>query len=86
MATDHNFAMSVVTLTLTLTLQVFSDEMERFGGESLLSGQDTLRRVTAQVEGWTDCAIQLFSRHNVEGATEHPNHAGMLRITEVCGW
>ncbi|KAI0239999.1 Axonemal dynein light chain domain-containing protein 1 [Lamellibrachia satsuma] len=63
---------------------VCSDEMECFGGEALLSGQDTLRRVTAQVEGWTDCAIQLFSRHNPDGATEHPNHAGMLRITEVC--
>ena len=57
--------------------------MERFGGESLLSGQETLTRVTAQVEGWTDCAIQLFSRHNHDGATEHPNHAGMLHLTKV---
>ena len=71
------------TLSVCLTLQVCCDEMERFGGESLLSGQETLTRVTAQVEGWTDCAIQLFARHNHDGATEHPNHAGMLHLTEV---
>ena len=35
-----------------------------FSGEVLLSSQDVLNAMRKQIEGWSNCAIKVFSRHS----------------------
>ncbi|XP_065830228.1 axonemal dynein light chain domain-containing protein 1-like [Oscarella lobularis] len=42
---------------------IMSQESERFTGDTVLEWQEKLQKISKQVEGWTETAIQLFNRH-----------------------
>lgn len=41
-------------------------------------------RIRRQVEGWTDCALNVFTRHRGEDGSNYPDHNEMLKMNEVC--
>lgn len=58
-------------------------EAEKFGGEILLEGEESLYDITKRVEGWTDCALKVFGRHKSEDGTNYPDHEHMKTINLV---
>ena len=36
-----------------------------------------------QVDGWSQAALQVFSRHHIDTTVQHPDHAFMLKMNEV---
>jgi hypothetical protein len=64
-------------------LQVLGKEAEKFGGDTLLNGQEKLSFIRQQMDGWTDNALKVFSRHRKEGAQNHPDQDGMMTLNEV---
>lgn len=63
--------------------QVLGKEAEKFGGDTLLNGQEKLSIIRQQMDGWTDNALKVFSRHRKEGANSHPDQEGMMTLNEA---
>lgn len=64
-------------------MQVLGKEAEKFGGDTLLNGQEKLSIIRQQMDGWSDNALKVFSRHRKEGAQSHPDQEGMMALNEV---
>ncbi|XP_056012057.1 axonemal dynein light chain domain-containing protein 1-like isoform X3 [Ostrea edulis] len=62
--------------------EVLGKEAEKFGGDTLLNGQEKLSVIRQQMDGWTDNALKVFSRHRKEGAQNHPDQEGMMTLNE----
>lgn len=62
--------------------EVLGKEAEKFGGDTLLNGQEKLSIIRQQMDGWTDNALKVFSRHRKEGANSHPDQEGMMTLNE----
>ena len=58
-------------------------ESEKFGGEILLEAEESLYEITKRVEGWTDCAINVFGRHKSEDGRNYPDHEHMKTMNLV---
>lgn len=43
--------------------QVLTQQCERYGGEELVSGQETLEMLTNLQEAWIEVCLRLFRRH-----------------------
>ncbi|KAK3088891.1 hypothetical protein FSP39_025040 [Pinctada imbricata] len=63
-------------------LEVLSKETEKFGGDTLLNGQDQLTLIRKQMDGWTDNALKVFARHRREGNKTHPDQDNMTALNE----
>lgn len=57
-------------------------QCERYGGEDLLSGQETLNTLTQLQEAWVEVCLQLFRRHPAPGG-EPPK--GQVAMRELDG-
>ncbi|XP_078323462.1 axonemal dynein light chain domain-containing protein 1-like isoform X4 [Crassostrea virginica] len=62
--------------------EVLGKEAEKFGGDTLLNGQEKLSIIRQQMDGWSDNALKVFSRHRKEGAQSHPDQEGMMALNE----
>lgn len=69
---------------LFLWLQVLGKESEKFGGDTLLNGQEQLMLIRKQMDGWTDNALKVFTRHRKDGQKSHPDQENMMQLNEVC--
>ncbi|XP_077082450.1 axonemal dynein light chain domain-containing protein 1 isoform X1 [Siphateles boraxobius] len=50
--------------------KVLMQQCERYGGEDLVSGQETLEKLTSLQESWVEVCLQLFRRHpGLDGAS-----------------
>jgi len=61
--------------------ETLSQVIDEYSGESVLSGQDSLKSLKVQVAKWTNCAITVFHRHRTEEVI-HPCHTLMLSINQ----
>ena len=59
------------------------NESEKFGGDVLLGGEESLHEIKLKMEGWTDHALKVFNRHRGEDGTNYPDHDEMLKMNEV---
>lgn len=59
-----------------------NQEAEHFTGETLLSREDELNQMNRQVDGWTDVALKVFSRHEAAGGTRWPQHEVMSLLNQ----
>ena len=73
----------VETNFLSMYLQTLHTEAEKFGGEILLEGEESLYDITKRMEGWTDCALKVFGRHRSEDGANYPDHALMMTMNLV---
>ncbi|PVD21951.1 hypothetical protein C0Q70_17754 [Pomacea canaliculata] len=65
--------------------KILSKQAELFGGDLLLSNQDELSQIRREMEGWTDCALEVFSRHRGPSGASHPNQKSLLLLNEDIG-
>ncbi|KAL4218861.1 Axonemal dynein light chain domain-containing protein 1 [Mactra antiquata] len=63
--------------------ELLGKETEKFGGDMLLNGQEQLHMIKQQMEGWTDNALLVLSRHRGSEDTTHPDQINMLNLNEV---
>ena len=87
------FTQKIGTLVCSLTwmpvylescgFQMLSSESDKFGGDTLLSGQEALHQVHKMMDGWTDAALKVFNRHRQDDGNNYPDHDDMLRMNEV---
>ena len=66
-----------------LFLQLLGKETEKFGGDTLLNGQEQLHQIKQTMEGWTDNALKVFGRHRGLEGRQHPDHINMVKLNEV---
>ena len=66
-----------------MLFQLLGKETGNFGGDTLLNGQEQLHQVKRQMEGWTDNALKVFSRHRGLEGRIHPDQEAMIRLNEV---
>ncbi len=59
------------------------NESEKFGGDVLLGGEESLHEIKLKMEGWTDHALKVFNRHRGEDGANYPDHDEMLKMNEV---
>ena len=64
-------------------LQLLGKETEKFGGDTLLNGQEQLHQIKRQMEGWTDNALKVFGRHRGLEGRQHPDQENMAKMNEV---
>jgi len=77
------FTLHTSVLKPFLFLQLLGKETEKFGGDTLLNGQEQLHSIKMEMDGWTDNAMMVFSRHiSAEGNT-HRDQANMLDLNDV---
>ncbi|XP_020618075.1 axonemal dynein light chain domain-containing protein 1-like [Orbicella faveolata] len=62
--------------------ETLNQEAEHFTGETLLSREDELYQMNRQVDGWTDVALKVFSRHQADDGTRWPQHEIMLQLNQ----
>ncbi|KAK7095467.1 axonemal dynein light chain domain-containing protein 1-like [Littorina saxatilis] len=62
--------------------KILSKEAEFFGGDLLLSKQDELAQIRKEMEGWTDNALKVFSRHRGTTGATHADKKAMLALNE----
>ncbi|XP_070532396.1 axonemal dynein light chain domain-containing protein 1-like isoform X2 [Ptychodera flava] len=62
--------------------ETINKEVEKFGGDILLSFEDNLYQINKQMEGWTETAVKIFSRHLAEDGGEFPAHNEMLKMNK----
>ncbi|KAJ7337274.1 Axonemal dynein light chain domain-containing protein 1 [Desmophyllum pertusum] len=62
--------------------ETLNQEAEHFTGETLLSREDELYQMNRQVDGWTDVALKVFSRHQADDGTRWPQHEVMLQLNQ----
>ena len=68
---------------ISLFLQLLGKETEKFGGDTLLNGQEQLHQIKQQMDGWTDSALRVFSRHRGLEGRQHPDQVAMVKLNEV---
>ncbi|XP_021363514.1 axonemal dynein light chain domain-containing protein 1-like isoform X7 [Mizuhopecten yessoensis] len=61
---------------------VLGRESEKFGGDTLLNGQEQLMVIRRQMDGWTDNALKVFNRHRKEPNVNHPSQDSMNILNE----
>lgn len=61
---------------------ILSKESEKYGGETLLEGQDKLTLIRYQMEGWTDNALKVFGRHRKDPTKNHPDQDRMVTLNQ----
>ena len=71
------------TTSVSLYFQALHIETEKFGGEILLEGEESLYEITKRMEGWTDCALKVFGRHRSEDGANYPDHELMMTMNLV---
>lgn len=85
--TDNFFCQIALEFCLSsngiFILQILSKQAELFGGDLLLSNQDELSQIRREMDGWTDCALEVFSRHRGPSGASHPNQKSLLLLNEV---
>ncbi|XP_074655207.1 axonemal dynein light chain domain-containing protein 1-like [Tubulanus polymorphus] len=54
--------------------------VEQFGGDIMLTQQETLENIRKEVEGWTDCGLIVFNRHRGEDGSPYPDHDNMMHM------
>ena len=59
--------------------------VEKFGGDTVLSGQEYITLIRNQMYAWTDSAMTIFSRHMTDDGRNHPDQDDMLKMNEVRG-
>ena len=67
----------------TFPHQLLSNQSEKFGGDTLLTGQEALLLIRKMMDGWTDCALKVFNRHRGEDGSNYPDHEEMIKMNEV---
>lgn len=50
--------------------EIFSKETEHFAGEILLAKQEIIKSLAELVEQWTDMAMKMFCRHQIDSTAE----------------
>lgn len=60
--------------------ETLNQEAEHFTGETLLSREEELYQMNKEVDGWTDVALKVFSRHQSQDGTRWPQHEVMLQL------
>lgn len=63
--------------------ELISKDGERFGGDMLLSNQETLNEMKREVLAWTDMALTVYRRHKPEQQDIHPLSNTMNEIGEL---
>ena len=63
--------------------ELVSKDGERFGGDMLLSNQETLNEMKREVLAWTDMALTVYRRHKPDNADIHPLSNTMNEIGEL---
>lgn len=48
-----------------------------------MNGQEQLHGIKVEMDGWTDNAMMVFSRHRGDEGTTHPDQINMLNLNEV---
>ena len=69
--------------TLSPSLPGIIKETDIYGGDSLLSNQEELANIRREMEGWTDNALKVFSRHRGNSTKTHPDQEAMMAMNEV---
>ena len=64
-------------------MQLLGKETEKFGGDTLLNGQEQLHQIKQTMEGWTDSALKVFGRHRGLEGRQHPDQENMVKLNEV---
>ncbi|XP_077986638.1 axonemal dynein light chain domain-containing protein 1-like isoform X2 [Glandiceps talaboti] len=62
--------------------ETINKEVEKFGGDVLLSFEESMYQIHKQMEGWTETALKIFSRHLADDGTEFPAHEKMLAMNK----
>lgn len=62
--------------------ELLNKETEKFGGDTLLNGQEQLHFIKLQLEGWTDNALKVFSRHHGSEGNTHPDQIAMITLND----
>nr|KAG5700478.1 hypothetical protein BaRGS_013965 [Batillaria attramentaria] len=62
--------------------EMLSKESDVFGGDMLLSNQEELSQIRKEMEGWTDNALKVFSRHRGLSGTPHQGQKSMMQLNE----
>ena len=68
---------------ISLFTKLLGKETEKFGGDTLLNGQEQLHQIKQQMDGWTDSALRVFSRHKGLEGRQHPDQVAMVKLNEV---
>lgn len=55
--------LNIKMIAIHVQLQVLTPQCERYGGEDLVAGQETLEMLTNLQESWIEVCLQLFRRH-----------------------
>nr|XP_006825300.1 PREDICTED: axonemal dynein light chain domain-containing protein 1-like [Saccoglossus kowalevskii] len=63
--------------------ETINKEVEKFGGDVLLSFEESMYHINKQMEGWTETALKVFSRHLSDDGTEFPAHEKMLVMNKL---
>lgn len=72
---------------MRLWQQILNKEVEKFGGDVLLTREDSLEQIQKQVDSWTETALQVFNRHKPNDGSENPNQEkleNMISLTQEC--
>ncbi|XP_071820220.1 axonemal dynein light chain domain-containing protein 1-like isoform X2 [Apostichopus japonicus] len=64
--------------------QVLNKEVEKFGGDVLLTREDSLEQVQKQVDVWTETALQVFNRHKPTDSINNPNQEKLEEMIQEC--
>ncbi|XP_066548182.1 axonemal dynein light chain domain-containing protein 1 isoform X2 [Amia ocellicauda] len=70
----------VLFLDLREWEEMLTKECERYGGERLLSNQETLKTMSQLQEKWVDVGLLLFSRHLGSDGKSPPAQAVMMQL------
>lgn len=62
--------------------ETLNQEAEHFTGETLLSREDELYQMNREVDGWTDVALKVFSRHEADDGTRWLQHEVMSQLNQ----
>lgn len=69
--------------TKTKFIKVLNKEVEKFGGDVLLTREDSLEQVQKQVDVWTETALQVFNRHKPNDSINNPNQEKLEEMIQV---
>merc|ERR1719242_1366078 len=69
---DEEFVKTLLSAIKTWDEGVIK-ETDIYGGDSLLSNQEELANIRREMEGWTDNALKVFSRHRGNSSKTHPD-------------
>lgn len=58
-------------------------ELDKFSGNTLLSNNDALNDIEGEINGWTECGVQVFNRHKHQDEYPH-DYKVMIKLNKVC--